>query len=723
MQRTSLVCSSNPIFILPTFHPFPPPSASKPILSLLSSFLASPKLPTYRLSSAFLCIRCSRSHERVEIATKSLFGNGGIVWEYNEILCKCVCVCTDFLVHVLCDFIIPWVDDIASIELATQEIVETSKSESEFVEVGYLSSVHGLQGEICVKPNTGFPELRFSQPGRRWLRQQVLGRETIQEVELIEGREHHGRKSWILLFEGIDTVEQAKPLVGSTLLAREGDRPELEEDEFYTHDLVGMKVIMKETGELVGTVVNVFNSGANDLLYVMLHSSVNLLNGSGKARSPETEQSGHLVWIPFVEEIVPNVDMNRREMQITPPKGLLELNLRFDEKSKKERRQLEWKERKKFQKRLIAAKKKLCEMEQQHVFHGFRFGEKSHTSLLADQIVGVNSKLLQQALQNIEKPSKRWNVTEVINATRTNAIRSTLKISEGCIIPGASKEKVGAHFNLLEKGHNLVSEGKIAMVLVVNDSERQGRGSDPDSVDSGSTENKTLALIQTLLFDDQRLVKMEDRASVPLVLICPSHEIKMLEKIFLDNDYFSFDSKKVWFLEEENLPVVSSSNEEQNKHKILMKSPWEILQLPVGSGGLISLLSSNDIAENLKELGVEYVEICSTSGTYIGGNSMFLGFVNSCKADIGIRISEDSKHIDESFNLIFSTNFLKKLVKQTNKLQFYAIPKPNSHVEKVDKEWIDVIPSTPNSYELRSSIYSCLNSCSLDKVCVMEITE
>lgn len=68
----------------------------------------------------------------------------------------------------------------------------------------------------------------------------------------------------------------------------------------------------------------------------------------------------------------------------------------------------EWKERKKFQRHLIAAKKKLCEMEQQHVFHGFRFGEKSHTRLLAEQIVGVNSKLLQQALQYIEKPSKRW---------------------------------------------------------------------------------------------------------------------------------------------------------------------------------------------------------------------------------------------------------------------------------------------------------------------------
>lgn len=48
----------------------------------------------------------------------------------------------------------------------------------------------------------------FLQPGTRWLRQQVLGRETIQEVKLIDGREHPGQNSWILTFEGIDTVEQ-----------------------------------------------------------------------------------------------------------------------------------------------------------------------------------------------------------------------------------------------------------------------------------------------------------------------------------------------------------------------------------------------------------------------------------------------------------------------------------------------------------------------------------
>lgn len=46
---------------------------------------------------------------------------------------------------------------------ATGEIVETSNTGSGYVDVGYISSVHGIQGEIRVKSNTDFPELRFSK--------------------------------------------------------------------------------------------------------------------------------------------------------------------------------------------------------------------------------------------------------------------------------------------------------------------------------------------------------------------------------------------------------------------------------------------------------------------------------------------------------------------------------------------------------------------------------
>ncbi|KAH1048421.1 hypothetical protein J1N35_039205 [Gossypium stocksii] len=604
---------------------------------------------------------------------------------------------------------------------ATEEMIEASKNVSSFVEIGYISSVHGLQGEICIKPNTDFPELRFCKSGRRWLKQQVSGKETIKEVELVGGREHPGKKSWILSFSGIETVDQARQLVGSTLLAEEEDRPHLEEGEFYTRDLVGMRVILKETGEVVGTVVNVFNSGANDLLHVMLKSAEPMPNGSEELSSlAEAGDSGPLVWVPFVKEIVPNVDMNRREMLITPPKGLLELNVRSDERSKKERRQLEWKERKRFQKRLIAAKKKLSEMEHQHVFHGFRFGEKSQASFLADQIVSVNSKLLQQALENVEIASKRWTITESLAGTKL--VRNRLRISEKCFTPSTSEEKLGTNFTLQEKALQLISKGKAAVVLDMSDHKNRGKEYDLSLSSSTSRENSETSSLQMLLCDDERLVKAEYRSSMPLVLISPADEIISMKKLFSSNNYFGFDPEKVWFLEEERLPVVSSLLE-QNRHKILMKSPWEILQSPVGSGGVISLLSSDNIVENLAQNGVQYIQVCNGERYISRSSPLLLGLVNEKEAEIGIQIFEHSEDVEEGFGMVFSIDKMKKLTRQIHKLQFYAIAKPNSHVELVEKKWVHVDPSSPNSYEFYSTIFGCLNACSLDKLCVMEITE
>lgn len=45
---------------------------------------------------------------------------------------------------------------------AAGEIVQTSNGDSEFVEIGYVSDVHGLHGEVRVKHNTDFPDLRFA---------------------------------------------------------------------------------------------------------------------------------------------------------------------------------------------------------------------------------------------------------------------------------------------------------------------------------------------------------------------------------------------------------------------------------------------------------------------------------------------------------------------------------------------------------------------------------
>ncbi|KMZ72037.1 hypothetical protein ZOSMA_16G00010 [Zostera marina] len=274
-----------------------------------------------------------------------------------------------------------------------------------FIEVGYICNVHGLSGELNVFPSTDFPQLRFCQPGKRWIRSRVMGKQVIQEVEFLGGRSHSGRKIWIVTIAGIDTVEKAKQMVGSTILVKQKDRPTLEDGDFYTPDLVGMRVVLKEDDSTVGTVISIVNNGSCDLLEVMPGSS----EENPSITISEFETSGSFILIPFVKEIVPDIDMNKRVIQITPPKGLLELNSRSDSKTKKERSLLKWRQKKKLQQRVIAAKKKLIAMGQKHVLQGFSFGEKDAKGLLANQIADINFKLFQHAIRNIDVPSDRFN--------------------------------------------------------------------------------------------------------------------------------------------------------------------------------------------------------------------------------------------------------------------------------------------------------------------------
>ncbi|XP_056684001.1 uncharacterized protein [Spinacia oleracea] len=601
---------------------------------------------------------------------------------------------------------------------AAEEIAETSSKDLDFVEIGYVSDVHGLEGEIRVKHNTDFPDLRFGTPGKRWLRQQYSGRDEIVEVEIEEGRGHPGSKSWIIKLSGFDNIDEARQLVGSTFLVRNIDRPELEEGEYYSRDLVGMRVILK-TGEAVGTVVNVFNSGGNDLLHVFLEASTGSPDGSMKQK-PEKYESDHLVWVPFVEAIVPDVDMDKREMQITPPKGLFELNVRSDERSKKERRLIEWRERKKIQRRLVSAKKKLHELEQQHIFHGFQHGEKSQKNLLAEQIICVNLNLLQQALQATQKPVNGCNIGEAVPDVTAWKCGNSLKISEK-YLTSISIEKLDTYSEHGETGVHLISEGKFATILVLNSGNPE-KYFESDDVDIENGENPTISQLETLLSDKQTFIQAEQRESVSIIFISPAEEIQYLEKLFASHDFFSFNHEKVRFLEEEKIPVVSISAAEQ-KSKVLMKSPWEMYQSPVGFGGAISALASNNILEDLVKSGVEYIEVCSINQRCLCGNPVFLGFVHSQETDIGIMTFEDKIESEDNFHVILPMKSMQKLVKQMEKLPLHAILKSYSHVDLINKEWVDIKPSTPNSYEFRSPLPSLLNACSLEKACVMEVTK
>lgn len=190
--------------------------------------------------------------------------------------------------------------------------IQNSPLNEGWLEIGKIVSPQGLAGELRVYPNTDFPE-RFLQPGQRWLLRP--GETEPQSIELLAGRYIEGKNLYVVEVAGIEDREQAEALRGSRFLVPEGDRPQLAEGEYHVLDLLGLKVFNQPTQEFVGTVVDVISAG-NDLLEVKLYQPN---EEQSKAKSQKT------VLIPFVNEIVPVVDLAAKRVEIIPPPGLLEL--------------------------------------------------------------------------------------------------------------------------------------------------------------------------------------------------------------------------------------------------------------------------------------------------------------------------------------------------------------------------------------------------------------
>lgn len=192
--------------------------------------------------------------------------------------------------------------------MADEAPISTHRSASPpkgWIEIGKIVSAQGLKGEMRVYPNSDFPE-RFEQPGQRWLWRSPTS--PPESVELVSGRYLAGKGIFVIRLAGIGDRTQAEALCDSVLLVPESDRPLLEEGEFHVVDLIDLTVFEQSTGALIGTVVDVISAG-NDLLEVKLHQP--------QGKSPT-------VLIPFVEAIVPVVDLQAKRIEISPPPGLIE---------------------------------------------------------------------------------------------------------------------------------------------------------------------------------------------------------------------------------------------------------------------------------------------------------------------------------------------------------------------------------------------------------------
>lgn len=216
--------------------------------------------------------------------------------------------------------------------------------ENDWLLIGRIVGAHGLDGYVKVKPESDFPE-RFVVAGDRWLRKK--GEDPVQ-IRLVNGRFLEGKNQYLVKLDGVNYRDQAEDLRSSELLVEAGDRLALDPGEFHVADLIGLDVIVQSDQSILGTVTNAFTTG-HDLLEVTLKNQgeVPLEKGETTGEQIEEEHSSmrakavqklrrqrrrknkkrvpKTMLIPFVEEIVPVVDIATGRIEITPPPGLLAL--------------------------------------------------------------------------------------------------------------------------------------------------------------------------------------------------------------------------------------------------------------------------------------------------------------------------------------------------------------------------------------------------------------
>ncbi len=167
--------------------------------------------------------------------------------------------------------------------------------------LGYVSKTRGLKGNLLLFLDVDDTD-RYADLDRVLI--DLHGTLTPFFFDRVEVRDRGYIEVHV---EDIHSREEATDLVGKDLYLPLDMLPELPDDQYYLHDLVGMTVVDESRGSL-GEVAEVLDYTHNPLVQI-LHPKGEIL-------------------IPLAAEFVKEVDKSRREIRVDLPAGLIEVNFR-----------------------------------------------------------------------------------------------------------------------------------------------------------------------------------------------------------------------------------------------------------------------------------------------------------------------------------------------------------------------------------------------------------
>ena len=166
----------------------------------------------------------------------------------------------------------------------------------QLLQVGVISSTHGVRGEVKVFPTTDDVK-RFKK-----LKKVILDTGKEQLPLEIEGVKFF-KQFVILKFRGIDNINDIEKYKGKRLLVDREHAVKLKKDEYFIADMIGMDVFT-EYGELFGALKDVMETGANDVYIIEM-------------------SDGKEVLVPAIKQCILDVDIENRKMVIHLLEGLV----------------------------------------------------------------------------------------------------------------------------------------------------------------------------------------------------------------------------------------------------------------------------------------------------------------------------------------------------------------------------------------------------------------
>ncbi len=154
----------------------------------------------------------------------------------------------------------------------------------DLIRVGVIINTFGVKGEVKIYPDIDY----FDELERVFIKDREYKIEKIRDQKGII----------IAKFEGIDDINQIENLKNEEVMIALEDRPELPEGKHYVGDLLGLEVIT-EDGQVLGTLDNIYNTGANDIYEV-----------------------GEIL-LPATDEVIKQIDMENKKIIVHLLKGLI----------------------------------------------------------------------------------------------------------------------------------------------------------------------------------------------------------------------------------------------------------------------------------------------------------------------------------------------------------------------------------------------------------------